>query len=269
VAYRFGAANTDDATWTESASPWGATQRSGVIAGWFYPTALTAGNALWSVGGVNRAVVAATTSEIDLWLDRTTDTQWRTSGLNLAIGQWHFIAVALNNFNTGTVTTFKVWRSVGTDIPTPVTVAVVGAGSGNAVGGTIVSIGNLSATGTSSFVGDIGRFDYFVATLANAFIDNTNGTIDVEQERRAFENVVIPIWQGRFPTFLNSGQNSNNGITHVVADLDQGSYARSVRNGGTTITMDRGIAIAGATVSQNRSPIATVGPVAWPNSLRR
>lgn len=269
MAYTFGAANTDDATWTESSSPWGATQRSGVIAGWYYPTALTDGNALWSVGGVHRAVVAATTSEIDLWFDRTTDTQWRTSGLNLAINEWHFIAVAMNNFNTGTITTFKVWRSVGTDIPTPVTVSQIAAGSGNAVGSTIVSIGNLSATGTSSFVGDIGRFDYFVATLANAFIDNTNGSIGVDQERRAFEDVVIPIWQKRFPTFLNSGQNSNNGITHIVADLDNGSYLRSVRNGGTTITMDRAMTPAGATVSNNRASIGQMGPVAWPDLLRR
>lgn len=269
MAYTFGAANTDDATWTESASPWGASQRSGLIAGWYYPTALTAGNALWSVGGVHRAVVAATTSEIDLWFDRTTDTQWRTSGLGLATNQWHFIAMLNNSFNTGTVTNWKVWRSVGTDIPTPVTVSQIAAGSGNAVSSTIVTIGNLSATGTSSFVGDIGRFDYFIGTVANAFLDNTNGSIGVEAERTAFEKVVIPIWQGRFPDFLNSGTNSNNGITHIVADLDNGSYLRSVRNGGSIITMDRAMTPAGATVSQNRASIGQMRPVAWPDLLRR
>lgn len=270
MAFTFGAATGDDITWTESGSAWGATGRSGMISGWYFPTTLTAGSALWSVGAVHRAVIAATTSEIDLFFDRTTDTQWTTTGLGLAVNQWHFIAVLMNNFNTGVVTNFKVWRSVGTDIPTSVPAAVVTAGTGNATSSTIPTIGNASATGTSAFQGDIGRCDFIVGVAANSFIDNTNGSIGVETERRIFEYMVLPIWQGKSPTFLKSGQESNNGITHAVLDLDlNGNYVRTVRNGGTSAAIDRTATISGATPSLNRAPIQTTGPGSWPDLLRR
>lgn len=270
MAFTFGAATGDDITWTESGSAWGASGRSGLIAGWYLPTTLTAGRALWSVGAAHRAVIAATTTEIDLFFDRTTDTQWTTTGLALAVDQWHFIAVLMNNFNTGVVTNFKVWRSVGTDIPTAVSVAVFTAGAGNATSSTIPTIGNASATGTVAFQGDIGRFNFIVGVAANAFIDNTNGSIGVEAERRIFEDVVLPIWQGNSPTFLKSGQESNNGITYAVLDLDRtGNYVRTVRNGGTAAAMDRTTTINGATPSLSRAPIQTTGPVSWPDLLRR
>ena len=214
MAFTFGAGTGDDMTWTESASPWGSNRRSGVICGWYFPTTLTAGRALWSVGANHRAVIAATTSEINIFFDRATDTQWTTTGLGFAINQWHFIAVLMNSSNTGVVTNFKVWRSVGTDIPTAVSVAVVTAGTGNATSSTIPTIGNISATGNSAFQGDIGRFDYVVGTANNAFIANTNGSIDAEQERRIFEYVVLPIWQGKQPTFHKSSQQSNLFFAH-------------------------------------------------------
>lgn len=270
MAFTFGAATGDDITWTDSASAWGANLRSGVISGWYFPTTLIAGRALWSVGANHRAVIAATTTEINLFFDRTNDTQWTTTGLGLAVGQWHFVAVLMNNFNTGVVTNFKVWRSVGTDIPTAVSVAVITAGTGTATSSTGPVIGNVSGTGTVAFQGDIGRFDFIVETVANSLLGNTNGSIGVEAERRIYEDVVLPIWQGKSPTFYKSGQNSNNGITHTVVDLDMnGNYGRTVRNGGSTITMDRTVAISGATPSLNRAPIPTTGPVSWPDALRR
>jgi len=266
MAFTFGAATGDDITWTETGTTWGRNQRSGVICGWYFPTTLTAGRALWSVGTNHRAVIAATTSEIDLFFDRATDTQWTTTGLGLAINQWHFIAVLMNNFNTGVVTNFKVWRSVGTDIPTAVSVAVVTVGAGNAVSSTIPTIGNRGATGTVAFQGDIGRFDFIGDSVANSLIGNTNGSLSAETERGVFENVVLPIWQGNSPTLYKSGQNSNRGITHTVVDLDRnGDYGRSVRNGGSIVTMDRTATIGGATPSLNRAP----GPVSWPDLLRR
>jgi len=269
MAYTFGGTTGDDLTWTESASPWGATQRSGLICGWYYPTTLTAGKALWSVGAVHRAVIAATTSEIDLWFDRTTDTQWRTSGLGLATGQWHFIAMLNNSFNTGPVTNWKVWRSVGTDIPTPVTVSQIAAGSGNATSNTIVTVGNIGATGTSAFEGDIGRFDFFMGTVANAFLDNTNGSIGTEAERIAFEQVVIPIWKGEMPTFLKSGTQSNNGITHIVWDLDLvNPQGISYKCGGSITTANRQ-ATVNAVPSQNRRPIPQLGQLGSFDLVRR
>jgi len=269
MAYTFGGTTGDDLTWTESTSNWGATQRSGLICGWYYPTTLTAGRALWSVGAVHRAVIAATTSEIDLWFDRTTDTQWRTSGLGLATNTWHFIAFLNNSFNTGPVTNWKVWRSVGTDIPTPVTVSQIAAGSGNATSNTVVTVGNIEAAGTSAFQGDIGRFDYFVGTLANSFIDNTNGSIGAEAERIAFEQVVIPIWKGEFPTFLKSGTQSNNSITHITWDFDLvNPRGISYKNGGTIQTNNRS-ATVNAVFSQNRRPIPQLNQLGSFDRVRR
>ncbi len=269
MSYTFGGTTGDDLTWTESVSPWGATQRSGLIAGWWLPTTLTAGRGLWSVGTSHRAVIASTTSEVDLFFDRTTDTQHTTSGLNLVVGEWHFIAFLMNNFNTGPVTNWKVWRSIGTNIPTPVTVNQTAAGSGNATSSTIPTVGNVGASGTVAFQGDIGRFDYFVGTAANAFLDNTNGSIGVDSERRAFEQVVLPIWAGQFPTFLGSGTQSNNGITHVIWDLDLvNPMGISLRNGGTIQTNNR-LATVNAVVSENRRPIPQHDPLNSFNPRRR
>jgi|NOAtaT_7_FD_contig_21_5801800_length_1031_multi_3_in_0_out_0_1 hypothetical protein len=269
MSYRFGGTTGDDLTWTESTSVWGTTQRSGVIAGWYYPTTLTAGKALWSVGAVNRAVIASTTSEINLFLDRTTDTQYTTSGLALAVNRWHFIAFLLNSFNTGPVTTWRVWGSVGTAIPEPVTVNQTVAGSGNATGNTIVTVGNIGAAGTSAFEGDIGRFDYFVGTLANAFLPNTTGLISAAEEKMVFEQVVVPIWSGQFPTFLGSGTQSNNAITHVIWDLDLvNPMGISLRNGGTIQTNNR-LATVNAVVSENRRPIPQHDPLNSFNPRRR
>jgi hypothetical protein len=269
MAYTFGGTTGDDLTWTESNSNWGATQRSGVVCGWYYPTTLTAGRALWSVGAVNRAVIASTTTEIDMFLDRTTDAQRTTSGLGLAVNQWHFIAILGNFFNTGAVTNFRVWRSVGTDIPTPVTVNTTVAGSGNSTGNAVVTVGNIGATGTSAFQGDIGRFDYFVGTLDNSFIQNTNGTIGPEDERIAFEQVVIPIWKGEFPIFCKSGTQSNNSITHIVWDFDSvNPRGISYRIGGSIQTNNR-IATVNAVVSENRRPIPQLNQLGSFDLVRR
>ncbi|CAB4197159.1 hypothetical protein UFOVP1304_33 [uncultured Caudovirales phage] len=271
MAYTFGGTTGDHLTWTESASPWGITARSGIIAGWYRPTTLTAGRALWSVGGVNRAEIATTTSEIKLVLDRaTTDTEWTTTGLGLAVNQWHFVAVLQNNFNTGPVTNFRVWSSVGTDIPTAVTVAQTIAGAGNTINSTVVTAGNVSAAGATAFQGQIGRFDYVVGVSASSLIGNTNGSIGTENERIMFEQVVVPIWAGYFPTFYGSGTQSNNGITHVVWDLDvEGTQSggnatligAGVRNGGGVGSAFRDFVAAVASPSIERRPIPQQTPL--------
>lgn len=269
MAYTFGGTTGDDLTWTESASPWGASGRSGIIAGWFRPTTLTAGSALWSVGAVHRAVIASTTSEINLFFDRTTDTQHTTSGLGLAVNEWHFIAMLNNSFNTGPVTNWAVWRSVGTNIPTQVTVNQTVAGAGNAVSSTVVTAGNVGAAGTVAFNGQIGRFDYVVAVVANALIPNSNGSLAAENQRLMFEQVVVPIWKGDFPTFYGSGTQSNNGLTHVVWDLDvEGtqSFANAtligaaLRNGGSIPSAFREV-VALASPSIERRPIPQQTPL--------
>ena len=270
MAYTFGAATGDDVTWTDSASNYGSSARSNLICGWWYPTTLTATRCLWSFGAVNRCAIATTTSEIDLFIDRTTDAQRTTSGLGLVTGRWQFIAVLGSFFNTGAVTTFRVWRGFDVEPPLPVTVNTTVAGAGNSTASTLATVGNLGSAGTVAFQGDIGRFDFIAATGANSLCRNATGLISAEDEFAIYTNIVFPIWQGRFPTFYGSGQDSNNGITHSVLDLDNlGNYVRSIRNGGSIITMDRSVTISGATISQNRAPVGQMRPVAWPDRLRR
>ena len=269
----FGGTNGTDISWTESASPWGATARSGIIAGWFYPTTLTPGRALWSVGADNRCLISPSGTEIDIFVRRATaNSQDRTLGLNLVTQQWTFIAILASHQNTGAVDNFRVWRGFGTDIPTLVpldTPPVAGTGTGLTTA-TSITVGNVQSTGALAFQGDIARFDYIVATVANALCRNGDGLISAEDEFAIYTQIVLPIWGGRFPTFYGSGQNSNNGITHSVLDLDnRGNYVRSIRAGGTTITMDRFPNPDGTTISQNRAPVGQMRPFAWPDLLRR
>jgi hypothetical protein len=269
VAYNF-SLSTDDVSWTESASTYGNTARSNLICGWWYPTALNATRCLWSVGTVNRCAIATTTSEIDLFLDRTTDSQHTTSGLGLVTNRWQFIAVLGSFFNTGPTTNYRVWRGFDVEPPLPVTVNVTAAGAGNSATSTLPTVGNLGSGGNVCFQGDIGRFDYIAGTTGNSLCRNGTGLISADDEFAIYTNIVFPIWQNRFPTFYGSGTDSNNGITHVVLDLDIiGGVARSIRNGGSIITMDRSVAISGATFSQRRASVGQMRPVAWPDRLRR
>lgn len=269
MAYSFVASTSSDITWTESASNYGTSARSSLVCGWFYPTALTATRCLWGFGAVNRCEIATTTSEINLWLDRTTDSQHTTSGLGLAVNKWHFIAVLGSFFNTGVVTNYRVWRGVDAETPSLVTVNVTTGGAGNSTGSTTPTIGNAGALGTVAFEGDIGRFDFVTAVTANALCRNATGLISADDEFAIFTQLVIPIWQGRMPTFYGSGSETNNGLTHTVVDLDNGAYGRTIRNAGSIATMDRGLTVSGPTVSANRGPIGQRGPVSWPDRLRR
>jgi len=269
VAYNFVASTSSDITWTESASNYGASARSSLVCGWWYPTALTATRTLWGFGAVSRCEIATTTSEINLWLDRTTDSQHTTSGLGLAVNRWHFIAVLGSFFNTGVVTNYRVWRGVDAEIPSLVTVNVTTAGAGNSTGSTVATIGNAGALGTVAWEGDIGRFDFVTAVTSSALCRNATGLISADDEFAIFTQLVIPIWQGRMPTFYGSGSETNNGVTHTVVDLDNGAYGRTIRNAGSIATMDRGLTVSGPTVSANRGPIGQMRPVSWPDLLRR
>jgi hypothetical protein len=263
----------DDATWTESASAYGTSARSSLVCGWFFPTALTSGRTLWSFNLTSRCSIATTTSEIDLFLQRTTPSQHTTSGLGLVTNKWHFIAVLGSFFNTGVVTNYRVWRGVETDVPSLVTVNITTGGAGNSTGQTIATVGNLGSTGAVCAFGDYGRFDFVTATLASTLCTNATGLISADDESAIFNRLVIPIWNAKFPTFYNSGQDTNSGITHIAQDFTAGAYGRSIRLGSTTVTMDRTIAISaagtGSGLSQNAEPFRAIGPLSWPDRLRR
>lgn len=220
MAYTFGGASGDDITWGEVATTWGASGQAGLIAGWYYPTALTTGLALWSSGTVNRAVIASTTTEIDIFLDRTTDAQRTTSGLGLAVDTWQFIAILGAFNNTGAVTNYVVWRGFGTEVPSKVTVNTTVAGTGNVNVNATITIGNIGTAGTSSFQGDISRFDFVYGTAQTALLTVSDGTIPASDEVLIFNELVIPIWRGEYPGFYKSGGARNSNVSHIAWDLD-------------------------------------------------
>lgn len=276
MAYTFGSATSDNLTWTDSGATYAATARSNLVCGWFYPTTLTAGRCLWSVGAINRCAIATTTSEIDLFVDRTTDSQHTTSGLGLVVNEWHFIAVLGSFFNTGPVATYRVWRGVGTGIPQLVTVNQTAAGNGNSTSSTIVTVGNASSAGTVAFQGDIARFDYIAGTLDNSLVRTVNGTISGDDEKFIYNQCVIPIWQNELPRYFESGTQSNNSIQHTIAELDllQPNFGttwtlQTSRNGGTIQTANRSATAAGVAPSLNRAPILSFRPSRMRPLVRR
>lgn len=272
MAYDF-AANADF-TWTDSASTYGATGKSNLICGWFYPTTLTAGRCLWGVGGTNRCAIATTTSEIDLFLDRTTDSQHTTSGLNLTVDEWKFIAVLGAFADLFTTTTYKVWAASGVDIPQLITVNQTSAGTGSSVSSTIVTVGNSSQAAASSFQGAIGRFDYIAATTNTALCRGNSGTISSADEYFIYQQVVLPIWKRQYPPYFMTGTESNNGIQHSIIDFDQrqagtSQLVQTSRCGGTILTNGRTGTPNGISWSIQRSPIASFAPLVMPTLVRR
>ena len=279
MSYTFGFATSDDISWTESGTAWGTNGQSGLICGWFFPTTLTATLCLWSVGTVHRCEIATTTSEIQLVIDRvTTDVVYSTSGLGLAVNQWTFIAVLQSWANAATVPAVRVWKSNGSDVPQLVTVNNTTVGAGNQSTSTAPTIGNLGTAGLVAFQGDIGRFDFVCSTVSGSLVRNAAGTISADEEFQIWTQYVVPIWARSFPTFLGSGTNANNGITHVSVDLDDISanffgsgtlYGRRIRNGGTIITQGQAMTGTGVSTSSNRAPNKTIRPVEWPDRLMR
>lgn len=269
MAYTFGGTTGDDLTWTESVSNWISSNMAGIICGWYYPTTLTAGRALWSVGSNSRCVIASTTSEIDIFLDRTTDAQRTTSGLGLVVNEWQFIAVLSSSQNTGAITQVRVWKGAGTALPAEVTVNDTVAGSGNVTVSTVPTIGNIGATGTSAFQGDIARFDYIVGTVNNSILFDTTGNITQETANRIFNTIVLPVWAGLPPGHYKSGTQANNGITHIMWDLDlKEPTGQALKVGGTNLTRVR-TATVNAVWSENKRPIPSHGVATMFERMKR
>lgn len=212
----------------------GGTTRMALVAGWWYPTTLTAGRGYWGCGGTVGAEIGATTSEIVLRTQNaTTSGVWTTSGAGIVTNEWVFLAFFGTFLNSGS--RWRIWKgSIDTapvqvgGLATPTT-----APSGNLTGQSTIALGNRGTGTTVSWIGDIGNVTVLqqggsVASIPGPMgISSNYGTITVAEEDQLQNLYVRPIWSGNyFPesAFDSSyaGGSNNWCVTHFPMDAFSG-----------------------------------------------
>lgn len=200
-SYQFGGGATD-AVVLDTLTTMAADNRQHLVTGWWRPTTLTAGRYLISTGVANSGVYChSTTDELVLRVDRTTDSEFTTSGVDLAVDEWRFLAFLSAHENTGALDAWRVWAG-GLDAP-PVACTVTPSvtGSGNATGGTTLTLGN-NAAGSVAWQGQIADVRYVVTSAATGnsahlFLTQTSGAIANDEADYVYQRFVLPAWEGR------------------------------------------------------------------------
>ena len=165
MAYSFGSTTADRVRYVPlSANIWSSLSTCQVLGGWFLPTALTAGRYFFSYGGTNAGTsgmsVHSTTSELLLKHGRTTSARtWSTSGANIAVGDWRFLAMMMVNASSNAGTAVAACFVGDGHSLDEVPLTLVAAGSGNSFSGGNLNIGNEGiASPVLSFEGLVGIF---------------------------------------------------------------------------------------------------------------
>jgi hypothetical protein len=275
VPYTFGAGTGDDITWQNQGSFAGNLSTT-LVCGWWYPTTLTATRGLWSVGNIVGAEIDSTTDELRLRTDNTTDGQWTTTGVDLVINNWKFLAFFVTCTNTGPAGAWRVWA--GSVESAPVECTVTGAVSpvGNFVSNANFYLGN-KGTGTLAFQGDIGDCGYLSTTTAGASVNPfsiaTVGSVTNTEALFIYERFVLPFWLGQ--GWANKGRVSSHG-TPTITTFDA-AYActsnqfqvRRYQYSSAAVFSGGGPTINGATYSQNGSPRPLISDSPYMPAVRR
>lgn len=256
MAYTFGAGTGDDVTWTGSISL-GATARASLVYGWWLPTTLTATRGLWSAGNVYGAEVDLITDELTLRTDgATTDGQWSTTGVDLAVDEWKFIACFGTSLSGTPDMAWRVWAGTIGSAPVEVTVTNIIPQVGNFAGSAVFYLGN-KGTGTVAFEGDIDEAG-FIATAASAtaglpFGLAAYGACTDTEAAFIYQRFVLPLWLGEFPRQAIWSAIGTPSTEHAHISLRSLPQVRRTASSDTVLS---GVAptINGATVSQNRGP---------------
>lgn len=199
MAFTFGGNTGDDITATLPTSPLGADNGSSLVAGWWYPTTLTAGRGYWSAANVHGATVGPTTSEMRLTFDNaTTDGVWDSSGAGIVTNEWQFLAWLMATENTTVAGAVRFWRGTADTPPVGVTVTNTTPRSGNYTGSASFTVGNIG-TGSLSFQGDIGSIAVLAAGavgISSPLFIGTSGAIANTQADLVYHRWVWPLWAG-------------------------------------------------------------------------
>lgn len=261
MPYSFGAggALTHRINWTSNIG-FGGPSRQYFICGWWKPTiSLTATRRFWGSGTTNGAAIASTTTEIITTLNATTPATWTTSGANLTLDQWVFIAwffnisssVALSFQSMGQIWVgdeFTPPRLLTTTYSSPITTItaanttmVICNGTGN-----IGSVGDCSnfllAGSTTGGIG--GPFGQVVSV-----VPTTEGLLDIERRW------VVPMWLGNMPIDILNRYPVGD-LTYEFLSMDENFMALSRGTTMPNITTT----ITGATYSKGYSPRTVRGP---------
>lgn len=202
-SYTFGGATTD-AVGIDALVTMAADNRQHLVTGWYRPTTLTAGRYLFSLGtGNSGALIGTPTDELILRANRgTTSSEYTTTGVDLTLDEWRFVAVLSAHENTGTLDAWRVWAG-GIETP-PVECAVSSSvgGAGNLTNSsTALTVGNRSG-GSVAFRGEIADVRWVVTSAATGttvhpFLTQTSGVIADDEAAYVLQRFVLPAWECR------------------------------------------------------------------------
>jgi hypothetical protein len=255
MSYTCGATTGDDISMV--LANLGATAVQSLMMGWIKPTTLTAGRGIVGAGTIFGAEIGATTSELLLRTDNTTDGQWTTTGVGLAVNQWQFLALFNTCNNTGPAAAWRVWSGTSEAAPVACTVTQTVAPVGNFTGSTAVTLGNKGAAGVLAFQGQIGAWIFHRnATSGNgaSMPLSIGGAVTAAEEEFLFHRYVMPVWRGEWiPFCLRNWATDNAQASVMYAPLDfalpiEQDLGSGLGAGFGTITL------GGVTLSQERCP---------------
>jgi len=201
MARTFGGATADDLTISLSLTA-GVSTAQTFVHGWWYPTTLTAGRGLWSNGNVSDCQINSVTDELRIIVDgSTTDGEWTTTGVDLAVNNWYFLAFLLSANNTGPADAIRVWRGTPETAPVECTVANAVALAGTHPGSASFTFGNRG-TGTVAFQGSIAHAGFICAQMSDEsctpFLIATPGTITNAEAEYCYDRYVQRAWLGYY-----------------------------------------------------------------------
>lgn len=205
MSWKFGAA-TSDIIATSGGVAGGVASSNLFLAGWFFPTTLTAGRILFAEttgAGGTHLQVAATTSSLEFVLDRATTDAVYTIAAGIVVNVWQFIAIAVS-IDASSVAVIHCWVATVDQPPTlvPIVSSVTTAGSGAATGSNSRGIGNIPTAATVAFQGNIGQIYHIIASAVappQGLSIATAGTITADDDLNIFNNLVTPLYNGVLP----------------------------------------------------------------------
>lgn len=200
TSYLFGAAATD-AVVLDTLTTLSEDNRSQLITGWWRPNALAAGRYLASLGAVDcGAYLHTTTDELVLRVNRSTDSQYTTTGVDLTVDEWRFLALLSAHETTGALDAWRVWAGDLATPPAACTVTLGTAGSGASIGGSILTLGNNNG-GSVAWQGQIADVRYAVTSApvgaTHPFLVATSGVLADAEAEYVYQRFVLPAWEGR------------------------------------------------------------------------
>lgn len=258
MSYTFGGATADDIVVTSGLAA-GGNGTAALFAGWWYPTTLTATRGYCSSGNVYGMEVDSATDELRFRTDNTTDGQWTTTGADITVNKWWFIAFLSTQNNTGPAAAFRCWVGTAENAPTEVTVTSAVAPIGNFTGNANRFVGN-KGTGTLAFQGDVGWMTTIGSSAGGTSGLNigTAGAIADSEAEITLNKWVIPLWLGR-PVLWPTG-NSTLLFNAVHFPLGNGGVVYHFSDDPADLNAIEPT-INGATFSHNRPP--TAPPESW------